>query len=144
LRGLDGTEAIIPNEAMITSTVINHSYSDRTVCVAIPMQISYRSDLDAAMRVLVEAAQAHPRALKNPEPKALITAFGDNGIDLELGVWVDDPEKGRANLRSDIYHAVWREFQARGIGIPYPQREVRLVGDNGSQHGAAEPAAGRK
>jgi small-conductance mechanosensitive channel len=144
VRGLDGTEAIIPNEAMITSTVINHSYSDRTVCVAIPIQISYRSDLDAAMHVLVEAAQAHPRALKNPEPKAMIKAFGDNGIDLELGVWVDDPEKGKVNLRSDIYRAVWREFQARGIEIPYPQREVRLVGDNGSQHGAAEPLAGRK
>ncbi len=129
VRSLDGTEAIIPNETLIASTVINHSYSDRAVCVTIPVQISYRSDLDAGMRVLVEAAQAHPRALKNPAPKVLIAAFADNGINLELGVWVKDPEGGQSNLRSDIYYAVWREFRAHGIEIPYPQHEVRMLGD---------------
>lgn len=58
VRSLDGAEAIIPNETMITSTVVNHSYSDRKVCVTIPVQISYRSDLDAATQVLIEAARA--------------------------------------------------------------------------------------
>jgi len=142
VRSLDGAEAIIPNETMITSTVINHSYSDRMVCVAIPVQISYRSDLDTAMQVLVEAARAHPRALQDPAPKVLITAFADNGINLELGVWINDPEEGRAKLRSDIYRVVWREFKAKGIEIPYPQREVRLVDDGGSRQRAGEPAAG--
>jgi small-conductance mechanosensitive channel len=93
------------------------------------VQISYRSDLDMAMRVLVDTAQAHPRALKSPEPQVLIRAFADNGIELELGVWVKDPEDGRANLRSDIYGSVWREFRIQGIEIPYPQREVRLLAD---------------
>lgn len=127
VRSLDGTEAIIPNETMITSTVINHSYSDRKVCVTIPVQIGYRSDLDAATQVLIEAARAHPRALQDPAPGVLVTALADNGINLELGVWINDPEEGRAKLRSDIYRVVWREFQAKGIEIPYPQREVRLV-----------------
>ena len=74
--------------------------------------------------------------LKHPEPKVLIAAFADNGINLELGVWVKDPEEGRTNLRSDIYHAAWREFQAQGIEIPYPQREVRLLanGAAAAQH----------
>jgi len=142
VRSLDGAEAIIPNETMITSTVINHSYSDRMVCVAVPVQISYRSDLDTAMQVLVEAARAHPRALQDPAPGVLITAFADNGINLELGVWIKDPEEGKAKLRSDIYRVVWREFKAKGIEIPYPQREVRLVDDAGSRHRAGEPAAG--
>ena len=142
VRSLDGAEAIIPNETMITSTVINHSYSDRMVCVAIPVQISYRSDLDIAMQVLVEAALAHPRTLQAPPPGVLITAFADNGIHLELGIWIKDLEQGKAKLRSDIYHVVWREFQARGIEIPYPQREVRLVGDGDARHRAGEPAAG--
>jgi small-conductance mechanosensitive channel len=56
VRGGDGTEAIIPNETVITSTVINHSYSDTRVCVTIPVQISYNSDLDTATRLLLEAA----------------------------------------------------------------------------------------
>jgi small-conductance mechanosensitive channel len=65
----------------------------------------------------------------------LIKAFAENGIDLELHAWVKDPEEGRANLRSDIYYAVWREFQAQGIEIPFPQREVRLLaaGDAAAQ-----------
>jgi small-conductance mechanosensitive channel len=135
LRDTDGTEVIIPNETVITSTVINHSYSDKTVRVPIALQISYRSDLDVAMRVLVDAALAHPRVLKVPAPKVLIRAFADNGIELELGVWVNDPEEGRANLRSDIYCTVWREFQAKGIEIPYPQREVRVLGTvSGTPH----------
>ncbi len=129
IRNGDGTEIIIPNETVITSIVVNHSYSDKVVRVSIPVQISYRSDLDTAMRVLVGTAQEHPRALKNPEPLVLIRAFADNGIELELGVWVQDPEDGRANLRSDIYSAVWREFKTHGIEIPYPQRDVRLLKD---------------
>jgi small-conductance mechanosensitive channel len=128
VRGGDGTEAIIPNETVITSTVINHSYSDPLVCVAIPVQIAYSSDLDAAIAVLLAAARAHERALATPEPRVSITAFGDNGIQLELGVWIRDPEQGGAALRSDIYHAVWREFRAKGIEIPCPQRAVRLLG----------------
>jgi len=141
VRSLDGAEAIIPNETMITSTVVNHSYSDRMVCVTIPVQISYRSDLDAATQALVEAAQAHPRALQDPAPGVQITAFADNGINLELGVWINDPEHGKARLRSDIYRVVWREFQARGIEIPYPQREVRLLDDAVLRHHAGEPTA---
>ena len=135
LRNMDGTEAIIPNETVITSTVINHSYSDKRVRVPITLQISYRSDLDAAIRVLTDAALAHPRVLKDPAPKVLISAFADNGIEVELGVWINDPEEGRGSLRSDIYYAVWREFQAKGIEIPYPQREVRVLGiASGTSH----------
>ena len=128
VRGGDGTEAIIPNETVITSTVINHSYSDTRVCVTLPVQIAYDSDLDAATRILLEAARAHARALPAPEPRVTITAFAENGINLELGVWIRDPELGGGALRSDLYYAIWREFKARGIEIPYPQRDVRLRG----------------
>ncbi len=128
VRALDGTEAIIPNETVITSTVINQSYSDRKVMVALPVQVSYASDLDLAMRLLIEVAQRHARVLREPAPGVLIKAFADNGINLELAVWVEDPEQGKTNLRSDLYYGIWQEFKAHEIVIPYPQREVRLLG----------------
>lgn len=128
VRSLDGTEAIIPNETVITSAVVNQSYTDRKVAVSMPVQISYDSDLDAAMRILGEVAGRHARVLNEPAPAVHIKAFADNGIDLELGVWVDDPEHGKTNLRSEIYLALWREFKAQGIMIPFPQREIRIVG----------------
>jgi small-conductance mechanosensitive channel len=129
VRALDGTEAIIPNETVITSTVINQSYTDRKVAIAMSVQVSYDADLDLAMRLMVEVGRRNARVLADPPPAVLIKAFADNGIELELAVWVEDPEQGKTNLRSDIYYGIWREFKAHGIVIPFPQREVRLLGD---------------
>jgi small-conductance mechanosensitive channel len=128
VRALDGTEAIIPNETVITSAVVNQSYTDRKVSIAMSVQVSYDCDLDEAMGVLRDVAKTHARVLTEPAPAVHIKAFADSGIDLELAVWVEDPEQGKTNLRSDIYYGIWREFKARGIVIPYPQREVRMLG----------------
>jgi small-conductance mechanosensitive channel len=127
VKGMDGTEAIIPNETVITSVVVNHSYSDRSVRVDVPIQVSYTSDVDRALEVMLEAARGHARVLRNPAPAALLKGFGHSGIDLELYVWVADPEAGTGNLRSDVYRAIWKGFNANGIAIPFPQREVRIL-----------------
>ncbi|HUX64546.1 mechanosensitive ion channel family protein [Sulfuricella sp.] len=129
LRSGDGTEAIIPNDTLITSTVLNHSYSNREMRIGIPVQISYQSDLDKAMTIMRQAAENHPRVLKDPEPKTFLKAFGENGIDLEMSIWINDPEEGQLNLRSDINLEIWRQFQAAGIEIPYPQRDIRIIGN---------------
>ena len=127
VKGGDGTEAIIPNETVITSVVVNHSYSDRSVQVAVPIQVSYTSDVDRALELMLEAARSHTRVLRNPAPAALLKGFRDSGIDLELYVWVADPEAGTGNLRSDVYRAIWKGFNANDIAIPFPQRDVRIL-----------------
>jgi small-conductance mechanosensitive channel len=43
-------------------------------------------------------------------------------------VWIHDAEEGTASLQSDLFMAVWRLFKANNISIPYPQREVRILG----------------
>ncbi len=128
VRGPDGTEAIVPNETVITSTVINHSYSNRRVLMSIPVQISYSSNLESALKLMLEAAYSHPRVLKDPAPNALLTAFADNGINLELLAWIEDPERGKLNLNSDLNLALYKSFRANGIEIPFPQRDIRIVG----------------
>ena len=128
VRGPDGTEAIVPNETVITSTVINHSYSNRRVLIRIPVQISYSSNLETALKLMLEAAYSHSRVLKDPAPTALLTAFGDNGINLELLAWIEDPERGKLNLNSDLNLALYKNFSANGIEIPFPQRDIRIVG----------------
>lgn len=129
VRGLGGLEALIPNETIITSTVLNHSFSDRKVQITLPIQVSYATDLDAAREIMVNVAKNNPRAQQDPAPGALITGFADSGINLELGVWVDDPEKGVARLRSELYAGIWQAFREQGIEIPFPQREVRVIGE---------------
>lgn len=127
VRGLDGTEAIVPNETVVTSVVINHSFSDPHVRIELGIQIGYRSDVEQALATLTEVALAHPKALADPAPVALLSSFGDSGINLKLFVWIVVPEAAVALVQSDIYREVWRRYQERGIEIPYPQREVRIV-----------------
>ena len=127
VKGLDGTEALIPNESVVSSTVINHSYSDRRARVDVPIQVSYQSDVELALRLMMDAANAHARVIQDPKPAAILKEFADSGINLELFVWIDDPEKGKGNLRSELNLEIWRAFQANRIDIPFPQREVRIV-----------------
>lgn len=129
LQTLTGTEVIIPNEYLVSNIVRNQSFTDTQVRLAAPVQVAYSTDLEQAMRLMEDAARAHTRVLDNPPPRALLLAFADSGINLELGFWIADPQEGTGNVRSDVNLMIWRSFRENGIEIPFPQREVRLVGE---------------
>jgi small-conductance mechanosensitive channel len=131
VRSLDGVEAIVPNETLVTTTVLNHSYSSREIKIGVPIQISYDSDLDLAMRLMTQVALSEPRTLRTADiaPLVNVLGFADSGINLELAVWINDPEKGQGNLKSALNIAIWKAFQAEGIKIAFPQREVRLLSE---------------
>jgi small-conductance mechanosensitive channel len=124
----DGTEFLIPNEDMITQPVINWSFSDRKVRRKIPVSVSYRTDLRRAMAIMEEASVEIPRVLKDPPPSARLLGFGDNGVNLELRAWIEDPRSGVANVASDVMLAIWDRFHEEGIEFPYPQRVVHFAG----------------
>jgi small-conductance mechanosensitive channel len=130
VQAQDGREAIIPNEALIATTVLNHTYSDRNMRVACPVSVAYGTDLDRAMSILKDVALAHGRVLRDPEPAALVLRFADSGIDMELGFWIGDPDGGTGNVRSDINVAIWRAFRDARIEIPYPRRVIEITGGN--------------
>ena len=129
LRTLTGAEILMPNELLISSVVRNDSYTDRQVRVAIPVQVGYDSDLELVMRLLTDAASAHPRVLAEPAPGVLLIEFAESGINLELGCWITDPENGLGALRSDINLTIWQRFKEHHINIPFPQREIRILGE---------------
>ena len=127
VRSLDGVEAIVPNETLVTTTVLNHSYTSKNARVALAVSISYDSNLDLALKIMVDAANAQERVLKAPNaPAAFVVRLGENGIDLELGFWVADPENGHAELRSTLNRTIFARFNEHGIRIPFPQREMRI------------------
>ena len=129
LKKLDGTEVVIPNETLITSSYVNHTYTERKTLIFLPVQVSYQSDLEKALALMVEAASHVPRVLADPAPVAIVVGFAESGIDLRLSVWIEDPEEGSMKLKSEIYLAMWKLFQSGGISIPFPQREVRIVNE---------------
>ena len=130
VRDRDGVETLIPNENLITSDVVNWSFSDKHVRVKIPVQISYNDDPEQAMKLMVDAAGVSDRVLSNPEPQSRMLEFGDNGINLELRLWLDDPEEGVGSVKSDINLAIWKAFKDHNITIPYPQRDVHMLNNN--------------
>ena len=141
VRDRDGKDILIPNEALLTAEIVNWSHGDRNVRFRLPVQISYQNDPEAAMAILEQAARDTARVLTDPPPVARLMGFGDNGINLELRLWVNDPENGANNVRSDVYLRIWRAFHTAGISIPYPQRNVRLIPEHAEQ--AASPSAGK-
>lgn len=132
LKGTDGSEALVPNDVMIANTVINQSYTDKTMWSSVTVDVAYDTDLEQALALLVEAAR-HPRIKQDPPPRGYVTLFGASGISLELGFWVLDPENGFLSLKSDVHMAIWRLFGEHGIKMPFPQCEVTLLNVPGSK-----------
>ena len=138
VRTEDGLDILVPNENLLTSEITNWTYEgDRKVRLRLPVLISYDDDPELATELLEQAAREHAHVLKDPGPVACVIGFGDNGINLELRAWVDDPDYGLGNVRSELYRRIWRDLRAAGVSIPYPQREVH-VKDQAA--GAALPA----
>ena len=123
----DGREHLVPNEDIITQPVINWTFSDKKVRRHLPVNVSYKSDIEKAMQLMMDAALETDRVIRNPEPKVLIKNFGDNGIDLELRMWIRDSENGVSNIASDVYLLIWKKFNESGIEFPYPQRDIHIV-----------------
>jgi small-conductance mechanosensitive channel len=117
IKSLDGTEAIVPNDTLITNTVVNHSYTDSRVSMKTVMTIRYNSSLETAKNILFAATQSEPRILAEPAPSVLVKALTERGIELELQVWIGDAEHGQGVLRSEMLTKILREFALANIEI---------------------------
>lgn len=130
VRTGDGLDVLIPNEELVTQRIASWSYGDRDVRLRIPVQISYDDDPEQVLALLEEIGRSEKRVLTNPAPQGLLAGFGDNGINLELAVWINDPENGLADLRSRLHRTIWKRFKECGITVPFPQRIVTVQEDS--------------
>jgi small-conductance mechanosensitive channel len=127
IRSIEGIDAMVPNETLLTQTVLNHSSCQREARTTIPIRVAYGTDLPLALRLMEQAAASEPRVADGKRaPTGLIVDFGESSINLLLGFWVRDPENGQGTLKSSINLRLWELFNQHGIEIPLPQREVRL------------------
>lgn len=111
----EGVEYLIPNEDFITSQVINWSYSNPRVRLEIKFGVKPESDPHAVAKVAREAVSKQARILKDPEPACHVVAFNASALDFVLRFWIQDPEQGVTNIRSDAMLAVWDGLKAEGI-----------------------------
>src|SRR5213082_1872866 len=127
VRDRDGVDTLVPNQNLITSPFINWSYSDQRVRLKLPVTVSYDDDPEVALQLLLQAAENHPRILRDPPAVSRLISFEAYGMLLEVRFWIADPVNGVNNVRSDVNRAIWRIFRAHGVTIPVPQQEMRLL-----------------
>ena len=124
----DGKEYLIPNEDLITGQVVNWSHSNQFVRLDIFFGTAYSDDPHKVRKIAIEAAQSVDRVLSFKAPVCHITGFGDSSVDYILRFWITDPTGGLTNIRGNVYLALWDAFHEHGISIPFPQREVTVLG----------------
>lgn len=127
LKTPTGVEHIIPNEMLIGNVVKSQTLNAKTVRDSTSIGVAYGTDLDLAMKLMVQAAEKQPRVLKDPAPGVLLTSFGDSAINLSVGFWINDPENGTSGLISDINKEIWKLFCENNISVPFPQCEVKIL-----------------
>jgi small-conductance mechanosensitive channel len=127
IRALNGREAIVPNEMMITQRVENSSLADPRVLLTTTVQVAYGSDLDALMPQLAAAVAAVPRVVSDIAPAVQLSAFASDGLELTIAFWIADPQNGQGNARSDVNLAILRTLNDAGVDIPFPQRVMHTL-----------------
>jgi len=134
----DDLEINIPNAIIANGKIINES-SGRHVKsrVRIAVSVAYGSDLEQVKSLLLQVAEREPQICQDPEPRVRFRTFGASGLDLELLVWIADPEI-RGRVVDALNTAIYNCFNTQKIEIPYTKQDLyikelpRMGGDNSS------------
>ena len=123
LRTGDNREIIVPNAQIYSGIITNFSARDQRR-IDLVIGIGYEDDIRAAKQVLEQLLQSDERILKEPAAVILVSELGESSVDLAVRPWVSSADYW--NVRSDLLESIKREFDAKGISIPYPQRDVHI------------------
>jgi small conductance mechanosensitive channel len=118
----DRSYIVIPNRKIVGE--ILHNYG-RVRQVEVAVGVAYSTDINLANSTIREILLANQRVLREPEPVIRTTSLGESAITIAVRPWVLVNDLGLAT--SEINQAVLEMFRERGIEIPFPQREVRLL-----------------
>lgn len=119
----DNKQIIVPNSNIWGQSVVNHSYHP-TRRLDLQFGIGYGDDIDLATGIIRETLESEERALKDPEPMIVVGDLGASSVDLTVRVWVTAGDYWP--LKFDLTKRLKLAFDARGVGIPYPQMDVHV------------------
>ncbi len=126
IRTNDNVVIIVPNNDFINNSVTNWTANDPNVRIGLPVGVGYNSDPELVRRILLQAAAANPKVLKDPAPDVIFTDYGDNSLNFSLRVWTAEQSHVPAVLKSDLYFALFKLFSEHKIELPFPQRDLHL------------------
>jgi small conductance mechanosensitive channel len=123
LGHLDRSQVVVPNRKVVGE--ILHNYG-RIRQVEVTVGVAYDSDIGAVVELIRSVLQANPRVLREPQPVVQPMQFGESAVSIAVKPWVAVQDLMVAT--GEIYTAVLAALRARGVVLPPPQREVRLLG----------------
>lgn len=129
---------IIPNSEMLSNSLTNMTYHNKTSRLEILVQVAYGSNPEQVMNILKEAANLQAQVLRYPEAFVLLINFGADGLDFELRCYVRDATM-KLSVSSAIRLKVLEVLTAEGIEIPYPQRVLHIAGSTASGDNSSDP-----
>ncbi|MEI6730592.1 MAG: mechanosensitive ion channel domain-containing protein, partial [Pseudomonadota bacterium] len=115
IETFDGREILIPNEDLITSKVTNWTYTNNKARVDINLSITYDSDADIALKLLLDAVKSSKKYINNPPPAAYLKEFNDRGMQLILVFWISDIKEGITPIKSEVMLKIVKSFAESGI-----------------------------
>nr|WP_145545518.1 mechanosensitive ion channel domain-containing protein [Variovorax boronicumulans] len=127
LRTFEGADVVVPNGVLLGGNLVNWTLFDRSRRIEVPVGVAYGSDPAQVLALLVETARGTPGVASTPEPVAVMTGLGDSALNCALRVWTRDVNDWVA-VRSALLVRVLAALDTAGVAIPFPQREVRLLG----------------
>lgn len=119
----DNQRIIVPNNS-IWNDVITNVTGNATRRVDMVFGIGYGDDVEKAESILARILAEHPLVLSDPEPTIRLDALGDSSVNFIVQPWARTEDHG--TVRWDVIRSVKQRFDAEGISIPFPQRDVHV------------------
>ncbi len=135
LETYDGKDIMVPNEKFITTSFTNWTHNNKLQRYPINFQVAFKTDLEKMFPIIREVVASHPKVISGDNipielrPDAEIAKFGDSGVDILVEFWMEGVDDGENRVGADLLLMIWTTLKANGIEIPFPQREVKLLGE---------------
>jgi len=120
----DNKVVIVPNGKLSNDVITNYSH-EATRRVELHFGIGYDSDVTQAKTLIGELVEAEHRIHADPQPLIVVSDLADNAVNIMVRVWTDAGDM--SSVRFALLEAVKLKFDANGINIPYPQRDIRIL-----------------
>ncbi len=126
LKTPDNKTIYLPNGAVAGANIINFTQEVKRRWDKV-FGIGYDDDFEKAKKIILDILDADPRVHKDPEPLVRVGNLGDSSVDITVRAWLDTSEYWNVNW--DMIEKVKKEFDAQGISIPFPQRDIHVYNE---------------
>ncbi len=127
IRRVDGVHMLVPNSQILETTVVNWTLIDQQIRSIVRVGVEYGSDVHLVAELIRQAVDEQPETKSDPEPRVIFEDFGDNALIFDAYFWCDvKGERELRVIRSAIRFKITDLFDANGIVIAFPQRDVHI------------------